>query len=201
MLRFAAEELRRRGSGCAIDLGCGAGRNAVPLAQLGWVVVGLDDSAPMLAGAARRARAAGVEERTRLVLAPMDDLPVRDRSCDLVVAHGIWNLARSAGEFRQAVREAARVASPGAGLFIFTFSRNTFGPDVEPVFGEPFVFTQFSGRPQCFLTDTQLVSELGEAGFSPLPGSSLREYNRRGLDSIPTGIAPVIYEAVFRRDG
>jgi len=31
-----------------IDLGCGAGRNAVSFARLGWDVVGIDLSIPML---------------------------------------------------------------------------------------------------------------------------------------------------------
>ncbi len=197
LMRFAQEELLRGGHR-VLDLGCGAGRNAVPLAQLGWDVVGIDDSQPMLDGAAQRARAAGVEAKLRLALAPMDAIPAADSSCELVVAHGIWNLARSAAEFRRAVREAARVAKAGAGLFVFTFSRNTFGPDVEPLAGEPFVFTQFSGRPQCFLTAEQLIAELGAAGFTPDPGVPLTEYNRLRPGALPAGTPPVIYEAAFR---
>jgi hypothetical protein len=129
----------------------------------------------------------------------MQELPLRDRCCDLVVAHGIWNLARSGGEFRRAVREAARVAAPGAGLFVFTFSRNTLAPDARPVDGESFVFTQFSGEPQCFLTEEQLMAELRAAGFGPDATLPIRELNRQ-----PTGIRiaagpPVIYQAAFRR--
>ena len=116
----------------------------------------------------------------------MDHLPLADGSCDLVIAHGIWNLARSAAEFRGAVREAARVAAPGAALFVFTFSRDTFPPETAPVAGEPFVFTQFSGQPQCFLTAEQLVGELAEVGFAPEPAVPLTEYNRA-----PPGARPV----------
>jgi SAM-dependent methyltransferase len=198
LMRFAELELARVGSGHAIDLGCGAGRNAVPLAQLGWNVLGLDLSWPMLQAAAERARDSGMRDRLRLVLAPMDALPARDRAFDLVIAHGIWNLAPSAAVFRRAVREASRVARAGAALFVFTFSRNTFAPDVEPVAGEPFVFTEFSGEPQCFLTDQQLVDELGAAGFAPDPSVALTEYNRPRPGAI-RGSAPVIYEAAFRR--
>lgn len=200
LVRFAAG-LREAGARRALDLGCGAARNAAPLAEAGWEVVGLDDSPPMLDAAARRALDAGVEHRLHLVRAAMDRLPVRERSCDLVIAHGIWNLARSAGEFRRAVGEAARVAAPGASLFVFTFSRNTLAPPAEPVAGEPFVFTQFSGAPQVFLTDEQLVAEMGAAGFQPHPDVPLTEYNRPAAGLLRAGGAPVIYEAAFRYEG
>jgi ubiquinone/menaquinone biosynthesis C-methylase UbiE len=139
-----------------------------------------------------------LQDHLRLLLASMDRLPVRDRSCDLVIAHGIWNLARSSDDFRKSVREAARVARPGAGLFVFTFSRNTLATDAAPVPGEPFVFTQFSGEPQCFLTEEQLVSELALAGFAREPSVPIREYNRPAPGALRTG-GPVIYEGIFRR--
>jgi len=189
----------RCGSGRVLDLGCGAGRNALPLARLGWDVVGIDLSRPMLRNAAERARQEQLGGRLHWILAPMDAIPARDRSFDLVIAHGIWNLARSAAEFRRALDEAARVAKPGAGMFVFTFSRNTFPPQTVPAPGESFVFTQFSGQPQCFLSEDQLVSELGAAGFALEPAVPLTEYNRPRQGTIPSGTPPVIYEAGFRR--
>jgi len=152
----------------------------------------------MLTAAAVRARAEHVFDRVHLTLAPMDRIPLADRTFDLVVAHGIWNLARSGSEFRRAVREAARVARSGAALFVFTFSRNTFPADAEPVADESFVFTQFSGQPQCFLTEDQLIAELGAAGFVADPDVPTTEYNRRLPGSVP-GSAPAIYECAFRR--
>ena len=82
---------------------------------------------------------------------------------------------------------------------MFTFSRNTFPPETEPVAGEPFVFTQFSGEPQCFLTGAQLRTELGRVGFALDPGVPFREYNRSPPGALMTGTLPVIYEAAFRR--
>jgi SAM-dependent methyltransferase len=198
LLRYAERARQRAGAARALDLGCGAGRNAIPLARAGWHVIGLDLSWPMLTAAASRAREEGTADRVQLILGPMDELPIRRDSIDLLIAHGIWNLARSAAQFRRALGEAARVARRAAGLFVFTFSRNTFPPGTEPVTGEPFVFTQFSGTPQCFLTDSQLVSELAAVGFTADPSVPLTEYNRPCPGALPKGTGPVIYEAAFR---
>ena len=198
LLRFAAHERQRVPDGRLIDIGCGAGRNAVPLAEQGWQVFGVDSSWPMLVAAAKRAQEADVSGRVGLARAPMDHLPLRDRGFDLVVAHGIWNLARSSAEFRRAVEEAARVARPNAGLFVFTFSRHTLPADASPVVGEPFVFTQFSGTPQCFLTRDQLLDELHAAGFGLDPAVPFTEHNLPRPGALTTGRVPVIYEAAFR---
>jgi len=197
LMQYAQQELRRSACGRILDIGCGAGRNAVPLVQMGWHVLGSDLSWPMLCAAAERAREARAAHLD-LVLASMESIPARDRSVDLVIAHGIWNLARSAAQFRLALAEAARVAKPGSGLFVFTFSRNTLPPDTQTVPGEPFVFTQFSGEPQCFLTESQLIAELGLVGFVQEPNIPIREYNRPQSGSLCTGTAPVIYEGIFR---
>lgn len=198
-MAFARAELDRvGGQGTAVDIGCGAARNAVPLAEMGWLVIGTDLSQPMLEAAIDRVRDSGVSARVECLSAPMESLPIADASADLVIAHGIWNLATSRTQFRQAVREGARVAKPGAALFVFTFSRHTLPDTAQPVDGESFVFTQFSGRPQCFLTEDQVLTEMANAGFDPDPGVPLTEYNRPTEATAQRG-GPVIYEAAFRR--
>jgi ubiquinone/menaquinone biosynthesis C-methylase UbiE len=199
---MAYAEARLAGSSMrAVDIGCGAARNAIPLAEAGWHVTGLDLSWPMLEAAARRAHQSGASGRTRFALATMDELPVATASADLIVAHGIWNLARSGAEFRRAVGEAARIARPGAGLFVFTFSRRTLTADARPVDGESFVFTEFSGQPQVFPTADQLFDELAAAGFAPDPAVLLTEHNVPRPGALATRGVPVIYEAAFRSVG
>ena len=197
LLQYAGRLLRGDEPVRVLDVGCGAGRNAVPLARAGFFVEGTDLSWPMLKAAAAR-DAAG---RLQLALAPMDALPVRDRSVDLIVAHGIWNLARSGAEFRRAIREAARVAAPAARLFVFTFSRHTVPPDQRPVTGETFVFTRFSGEPQVFLTQEQLLDELHQAEFEPDPELPLRELNLPPPGQVWLSGPPVIHEGGFRFSG
>jgi SAM-dependent methyltransferase len=167
LLRFGADELRRSGKGRAIDLGCGAGRNAVPLARMGWSVLGVDLSRPMLSAARARARDDGLGDRLRLALAPMDRLPAPDHAFDLVIAHGIWNLAPSVAVFERALGEAARVSRP----------------------------------PQCFLTEAQLLSAVGKAGFDPDPAVPLTEHNKPGSGTRSLGGPPVIWECAFRYRG
>jgi ubiquinone/menaquinone biosynthesis C-methylase UbiE len=135
--------------------------------------------------------------RVNLVEAPMAPLPMRDDQFDLIVAHGIWNLARSSKEFRAGVAEAARVARPGAGLFLFTFSRHTIPESDAPVAGETFVFTQFNGEPQCFLTEEEIIHELAEVGFALDPVAPLREFNRSPFPRVTAQGPPVLYQGTF----
>lgn len=197
LIDYAARLQTNRATLRVLDIGCGAGRNAVPLAQSGARVIGTDLSWPMVAAASQRIRDAGPQ----LALAPMDALPVRDRAFDLIIAHGVWNLARSAAEFRRAVHEAARAAAAGARLFVFTFSRRTLPVDALAVRGEPFVFTQFAGQPQVFLTRDQLVGALACAGFVPDPALPLRELNLPPPGQARIGGVPVIFEGGFQFAG
>jgi ubiquinone/menaquinone biosynthesis C-methylase UbiE len=197
-MQVAGLEYRRR-QPRAIDIGCGAARNTVPLAAQGWLVTGTDLSLPMLAAAAERVRGASLAGRVQLALAPMEALPAPDAAFDLVIAHGIWNLARTGDQFRRAVAEGARVARDGAMLFVFTFSRRTIPAAATPAPGETFVFTEFSGEPQCFLTEAQLVDELARAGFERDAQAPLRELNVPPPGALAPVRAPVIWEGVFRR--
>ena len=199
LLAFATARLRacRPAPARCLDLGCGAARNALPLAELGYHVVGIDLSMPMLAGARQVLAGAPRPAPVDLIRAPMAPLPFASETFDLVVAHGIWNLARSAAEFRRAVRDASRVARPGAGLFLFTFSRHTLSRDAQPDAGEPFVFSGWNGEPQCFLTEDQIKEELGRAGFVRDAPGPLTEYNVPRPGEMRAGGPPVIYEGSF----
>ena len=183
-----------------LDIGCGAARNALPLAGLGFRVVATDLSAPMIEAAQARVLAAPAAAAVDLVLAPMQPLPFAGGVFDLIVAHGIWNLAASSLEFRAALAEAARVARPGAGLFLFTFSRRTLPPGAEPDAGESFVYSSWNGEPQCFLEEAELTDELARAGFVRDSSEPLTEYNAPRPGEIRMGGGPpVIYEGTFLR--
>ena len=202
LLAFAQQVLRR-GSASAepprcLDIGCGAARNAVALVRAGFQVDGTDLTEPMIAAARRRAALEVPGAPIDFALAPMTALPFPADTFDLVVAHGVWNLARSGAEFRAGVAEAARVARRGAGLFLCTFSRHTLPPDAPPDPFESFVFSSWNGEPQCFLTEDQLRTELASAGLVADRDGPFTEYNRPAPGQMSAG-GPVIYEATFIR--
>ncbi|CAH2715965.1 2-phytyl-1,4-beta-naphthoquinone methyltransferase, chloroplastic [Neobacillus rhizosphaerae] len=72
-----------------LDVGCGAGREAIFLAQHGLNMIGVDLSAEALRSAAERAKEAGeqVDWRHGNVL----DLPVEDQSVDFVNDRGCFH--------------------------------------------------------------------------------------------------------------
>jgi SAM-dependent methyltransferase len=73
--------------GPALELGCGTGRIALPLARAGVTVVGIDRSAAMLERAARRVRRSRLGDRVRLVRGDIRHLPFAEaRPFPLVMA-------------------------------------------------------------------------------------------------------------------
>jgi SAM-dependent methyltransferase len=107
-------------SGCPdfgdlLDVPCGFGRHAIPLAAAGYRVTGVDRSKPLLDEARRRA---GNARRIKLVRADYRELPFADASFDAAI-----NLFSSLGylgddEDTRALAEIGRVLRPGGRLVI-----------------------------------------------------------------------------------
>jgi len=80
LVEFVRLELARGRALRILDVGCGAARNAIPMAALGATVIGTDVSWPMLAGARRRVASEDIPGRVDLVRVSMDRLPVANAS-------------------------------------------------------------------------------------------------------------------------
>jgi SAM-dependent methyltransferase len=104
-----------------LDVPCGFGRHAIPLAAAGHRVTGVDRSGPLLEEARRRA---GNARRLKFVRADYRDLPFADASFDAAI-----NLFSSLGylgdeEDTKALAEIGRVLRPGGRLVIETMHRD-----------------------------------------------------------------------------
>jgi ubiquinone/menaquinone biosynthesis C-methylase UbiE len=80
------QRMAGRVEGPILELGCGTGRVAIPVARKGATVVGIDRSASMLARGQARVRRARLTSRVRLLRGDIRHLPFPDRSFELVMA-------------------------------------------------------------------------------------------------------------------
>ena len=111
--------------GTILDAGCGPGRYAIDLARQGYRVVLCDLLCEMLCLAQSKASEARVTERVQAaVAADLAALPYADACFDAVLCLGApLSHLTEAGPRVRAVRELARVARPGARVFLTGIQR------------------------------------------------------------------------------
>jgi ubiquinone/menaquinone biosynthesis C-methylase UbiE len=97
-----------------IDIGCGHGKHALPLAERGLEVIGLDFSAPLLNRAQHLA--ANVRARVHWIRGDMRDLPVRSACADAAIVMDAFGFFDTEEENEAVLREAARIVKHGGRL-------------------------------------------------------------------------------------
>jgi SAM-dependent methyltransferase len=111
--RFLVAEVEGLAPGRALDLACGAGRNAVWLAERGWTVLGADFSDVALENARGLAAERGVE--VEWVQADLREWEPPARAFDLVV---VLYLQVPGDELRSALGSAAEAVAPGGTILV-----------------------------------------------------------------------------------
>jgi SAM-dependent methyltransferase len=101
------------GKGRCLEIGIGTGRIALPLAQGGVDIAGVDISSAMLARLQEKAEALGVVVPAQV--ADATALPFEDGSFDAGIACHVFHLIR---DWPAAVRELARVVGPGGMVLV-----------------------------------------------------------------------------------
>ena len=117
---FYVAESRKSG-GTVVELGVGTGRIAIPIAQKGKRVIGVDSSREMLAACRRRAEEAGVADLLDLRLGDLRNPPL-DEHVPLVICpfRSYLHLADD-GERIEALEAARRTLVPGGRLIFDVF--------------------------------------------------------------------------------
>jgi len=114
---FYVVEARRAG-GPVVELGIGTGRIAIPIAQSGIPVVGIDSSREMLAACNRRAEAEGVAELIDLRLGDLRSPPINEQVPLLICPFRSYLHLLDDGERVEALT-AARAALSANGRLVF----------------------------------------------------------------------------------
>jgi SAM-dependent methyltransferase len=123
-------------AGRAIDLGCGTGTNCQYLSEHGWEVTGVDYVPRAIRSAKLKAPGAKLFVGDVTKLANLGINGPFDLLLDLGCFHSLASDRRDAY-----VREAARVAQPGATLLLFAFGETGAGPSAP----ESEIREQFTG--------------------------------------------------------
>lgn len=104
----------RRARGPVLELGCGTGRIAVPLARAGVTLVGIDRSDAMLARARRRVARARLARRVRLIRGDIRQLPFPASSFSTVLApYGVLQSLLRDRDLTAALASVHDVLEPG----------------------------------------------------------------------------------------
>jgi 2-polyprenyl-6-hydroxyphenyl methylase/3-demethylubiquinone-9 3-methyltransferase len=113
----------------ALDIGCGAGVVAIPLARRGFEVRCIDSSQEMLELAQAEVESADVSDSVTVASGDAHSLDLEDESCALVVALGVVPFLHSPG---QAVAEMARVLKPGGHAILSSDNRFRLNLVLDP---------------------------------------------------------------------
>jgi SAM-dependent methyltransferase len=119
---FYVAEARAAAGGVVVELGVGTGRIAVPIAEAGIRVIGVDSSRGMLDVCAERARAAGVSERLDLRLGDLRDPPVSERVPLVLCPFRSYLHMLTEPDRRQAFAAARDLLVPGGRLIFDVFA-------------------------------------------------------------------------------
>jgi ubiquinone/menaquinone biosynthesis C-methylase UbiE len=109
---FAQGAPARRGGGRRpiLELGCGTGRVAIPVAKTGATVIGIDRSESMLARGRKRVRSARLGSRIKLIRGDIRYLPFPDTTFPLVMApYGILQSLLDERVLKATLKEVQRV--------------------------------------------------------------------------------------------
>lgn len=153
-----------------LDIGCGGGLVAEPLARMGADVLGLDPAESAIAVARAHAEATGARLAYRVGL--VDDLVAEEARFDVVTA---LEVVEHVADLRAFVAAAARLIKPG-GLFIATTLNRTLKSFALAIVAAEYVLgwvDKGTHRWEQFVTPEELAAALEAAGCE--------EVERRGV--------------------
>ncbi len=164
-------ELRRRGPGARVlDVACGTGRTLAMLAAAApdAHLVGLDLS-PWYVAAARREL--GGVARASFLVAPAEDMPLREGWADVVTSTYLFHELPRAVR-RQVARELARVVAPGGRVVVMDAAQRRDAPALGPAleqfprdFHEPYFLDYLDDPLEDLLAEAGLHIEAQEDAY------------------------------------
>jgi len=189
----AVRLLRLRAGQRLLDLGCGDGRHAVPLARRGMRVAGADWSPAALAALSRRC--ARMDVQVAAARADLGALPWRDGTFDAAMTLFSTLGYESDERTGRMLAQARRALRPGGRLLAEVLGRDR----AVRVFATPREWTEIDGRPVLVERRLDLVAGEERAVFRYDRGDGPRERHFRRRLYTPGELAALLRGAGFAR--
>lgn len=155
--RLTLEECGDMEGKSLLDIGCGSGRFAIPLAKKGARrVVGLDFAPQMLNLAGAQAKADGVEGICEFIQADFIEYDFGKETFDISIAIGLFDYIKDAGPFLSKMRQISKLKT----IATFPVKWSYRAPIRKVRLG-------LKGCPCYFFTISQLQELYQKAGFKP----------------------------------
>lgn len=116
---FHAKNIKR-----VLDLGCGIGRNTIPLIYEGFTVIGIDSSSIALCQLQKQLDQ--LQLNAKLIRGKFQSIPIKNNSVDAVISVQTLNHGTEA-EVKKGISEISRVLHPGGLIFITVPGRLAHG--------------------------------------------------------------------------
>lgn len=123
---WVSEYFTENGVKTILDLGCGAGRNALFLAKKGFIVWGIDNAQEGLSIFENRANAAHIDNITLTLGDIYKPLPYLNNSFDAVTCVQVLQHNKRE-KIRKTLKEMTRIIKPGGFLFLTVCGRYAHG--------------------------------------------------------------------------
>ncbi|HLQ38867.1 MAG TPA: bifunctional 2-polyprenyl-6-hydroxyphenol methylase/3-demethylubiquinol 3-O-methyltransferase UbiG [Planctomycetota bacterium] len=195
-LQLLQEWLPELAGRTVVDIGCGGGLLAAPLAAAGAHVLGVDRAPTALADA--RAHSG---PRARFVAGDARALPVKGGTADLVLLADVLEHVTPVAPL---LREAVRLLRPGGMLFVSTINRTWRARWLAVTLGEGLrLLPRGTHDPRLFLRPEELLAMAANCGLVPVRQTGerpalLRTLLARAIVLRPAASLAIGYNMLFR---
>jgi len=155
-------KIKNRASKKVLDVGCGAGRNALMIQKLGYEIYSCDSNKKMVMATKERLP---LKVRKNITVSDMTSLSYEDNTFDYVVSNGVFHNALNFKDFCSSVKESSRILKNNGCLVLNIF---TFG-DLKGEFikggVEKYFYLTKDSLPIILLPTIDLIRILSENNF------------------------------------
>lgn len=130
--------IKNRSTKKALDLGCGGGRHTETLFSMGFQTYACDVSDKMVKYTKQRIvkKFFHLNIESAVKYGSILDIPFQTKMFDVIIATGVLHQAKSVSEYKQAIKEVARVSKSECLLYLDIFTNKEWDPTYTKVKGK-----------------------------------------------------------------